>query len=86
MPETKEERVTAPWTDEPGKYEPCIRCKIDLNQYCYGRMMRRRIVERDNSTYVQYKIECRNCKRSTGAHRSMLLTVKEWEGLQKPGD
>lgn len=84
MPETKTARVT-PWTDEPGKYDQCVKCR-KVNLESYGVMMRRRLFDREGTMHSEYKIECRMCKRSTGAHRSKLLTEKEWEAKQSPGD
>lgn len=84
MPETKVALVT-PWTEEPGTYEVCIKCrknKVTSN----GVMLRRRLTDREGNVHSEYKIECRMCKRSTGAHRSKLITEKEWEGKQEPED
>ena len=84
MPEANTSRKTD-WTDEPGTYEQCKKCrKRDFASY--GVMMRRRIFERDGSMYSEYKIMCKTCKNQTGAHRSKMITEKEWEGKNRPGD
>jgi hypothetical protein len=73
-----------PWTDEPGKCEQCRICK---QAHCesYGTMQKRRH-STDSETYSEYKIVCKLCKQATGAHRSKLITIKEWEGKQEPQD
>lgn len=84
MPETTNDRIT-PWMEEPGKYEQCVKCR-KTNYSSYGVMLRRRLFDREGTMHSEYKIVCKNCNRSTGAHRSKLLTEKEWEAKQDPED
>ena len=75
----------SPWTDEKERFRACYKCQIKGNIH-FGTLMKRRIFERNGDMNTEYKVVCVNCKRQTNAHRSKLIAVKEWEGINQPGD
>lgn len=82
MSEIKDIRYTE-WQEEPGTCEACRSC-MRRGTTSLGRLMKRRVIGRDNDIHNEYKVICRVCGASTVVHRRELVTRKEWEGKQDP--
>lgn len=49
-----------------------------------GKMLRRRVVNRDGEEHLEYKVECSGCERTSGVHWTPRLTVIDWNGKNQP--
>lgn len=45
-----------------------------------GKMLRRRVINRDGEEHMEYKIQCMICERTSGVHRTANLTAIDWRG------
>ena len=84
MPEQKSTHYSQ-WENTNECFVACNKCKKNGDAH-YGTLLKRRIFERDGEMHTEYKIMCHVCKNQTNAHRSKMITIKEWEGKNQPGD
>ena len=84
MPEQKS-TCYSQWQREKEQFNACHECRKKGDAH-FGTLMKRQIFERNGDVNTEYKVKCMGCNKQTNAHRSKLIAIKEWEGINQPGD